>query len=119
MKLSDKLKARDFHGTSLSTYDFSTLYTTLPYNLIKDKLIYLIERTFQREGYPDHVSNGRNMFFTLEQPKTYVCDVVTFLLDTIFIRFDTRLYRQVVVIPKCFNNNCAPLVVDSFLFCFL
>ena len=37
---------------SLSTYDFSTLYTTLPHNLIKDKLIGLIERTFQREGSP-------------------------------------------------------------------
>ena len=35
----DKLRARDFNATSLSTYKFSTLYTTLPYNLIKDKLI--------------------------------------------------------------------------------
>ena len=34
---------------SLFTYDFSTLYTTSPHNLIKDKLI---ERTFQREGSP-------------------------------------------------------------------
>ena len=33
----DKLKARDFNATSLSTYDFSTLYTTLPHNLIKVK----------------------------------------------------------------------------------
>ena len=32
--ISDKLKARDFNATSLSTYDFSTLYTTLPHNLI-------------------------------------------------------------------------------------
>ena len=31
---------------------FSTLNTTLPHNLIKDKLIDLTERTFQREGYP-------------------------------------------------------------------
>ena len=30
----------------LSTYGFSTLYTTLPHNLIKEKLIDLIERTF-------------------------------------------------------------------------
>ena len=36
MVLVDKLKARDFNATSLSTYDFSTLYTTLPHNLIKD-----------------------------------------------------------------------------------
>ena len=35
-EISDKLKARDFNATSLSTYDFSTLYTNLPHNLIKD-----------------------------------------------------------------------------------
>ena len=34
----NKLKSRGFHATSLSTYDFSTLYTTLPHNLIKEKL---------------------------------------------------------------------------------
>ena len=33
----DKLKLRDFKACSLSTYDFSTLYTTLPHNLIKEK----------------------------------------------------------------------------------
>ena len=42
VEILDKLKARDFNATSLSTYDFSTLYTTLPHNLIKDKLIDLI-----------------------------------------------------------------------------
>ena len=42
----DKLKARDFNVTSLSTYDYSTLYTTLPQNLIKDKVIDLIEKNF-------------------------------------------------------------------------
>ena len=49
-EILDKLKARDFNATSLSTYDFSTLYTTFPHNLIKDKLIDLIDRNFQREG---------------------------------------------------------------------
>ena len=38
----NKLKSRGFRATSLSTYDFSTLYTTLPHNLIKEKLINLI-----------------------------------------------------------------------------
>ena len=42
-----KLKARDFNANSLSTHDFPTLYTTLPNNLIKDKLIDIFERTFQ------------------------------------------------------------------------
>ena len=46
----------------MSTYDFSTLYTTLPHNLIKDKLIDLIERTIQREGSPYLECNDRNAF---------------------------------------------------------
>ena len=32
----------------MPTYDFSTLYTTLPHNLIKEKLLDLIEWTFKR-----------------------------------------------------------------------
>ena len=68
-KTLDKLKARDFNATCLSTYDFSTLYTSLPHNLIKDKLIDLIERTFQREGSLYLACNDRNAFFTSENPK--------------------------------------------------
>ena len=62
-------KDRNFNATSLSTNDFSALYTTLPHNLIKDKLIDLIERTFQREGSPYLACNDRNAFFTSEKPK--------------------------------------------------
>ena len=89
----DKLKARDFNATSLSTYDLSTLYPTLPHNLIKDKLLDLIERTFQREGSPFHVCNDRNAFFTYysEKPKKYhalscqnVCDALTFCWTFLF-----------------------------------
>ena len=42
-----KLKCRGFHATILSTYDFSTLYTTLPHTLIKEKILDLIEWTFK------------------------------------------------------------------------
>ena len=46
-----KLKDRGFQATSLSTYDFSTLYITLPHNLVKVNLLDLIERTFyKKEG---------------------------------------------------------------------
>ena len=39
-----------------------------------------------------------------------------YLLDTIYIRFGTKLYRQIVGIPM--GTNCAPLVTDLFLFCY-
>ena len=60
----NKLKSRGFRASSLSTYDFSTLYTTLPNNLIKDKLVDLIERTLQRESSLYIACNDRNAFFT-------------------------------------------------------
>ena len=47
-EVHSKLKCRGFRATSLSTYDFCTLYTTLPHNLIKEKLLDLIEWTFKR-----------------------------------------------------------------------
>ena len=53
----NKLKSRRFRATSLSTYDFSTLYTPLLHNLIKEKLINLIEWTFKRECSPFNASN--------------------------------------------------------------
>ena len=45
-----------------------------------------------------------------------VYDALTILMDHIFIRFGTKLYRQVVGIPT--GTNCAPLVADLFLFCY-
>ena len=78
----NKLKSRGFRATSLSTYDFSTLYPTLPHNLIKEK----------------------QAFFTSWDTKRYklwscqnVCEALIHLLNNIYIKFGTKLYRQIVV----------------------
>ena len=62
-----------------------TLHYFTP-NLIKDKLIDLIERPFPRKGFPNLACNDRNDFFT----KAYhawscqnVCEALTFSLDNI------------------------------------
>ena len=69
-EILNKFKSRGFLASDLSTYDFSTLYTTLPYNLIKEKLTELIEQTFNREGSLYLACNDKNAlkFFTSEQP---------------------------------------------------
>ena len=43
-------------------------------------------------------------------------EALVYLLDNIFIRFGTNVYRQTIGIPM--GTNCAPLVVDFFLFCY-
>ena len=87
-----KLKDIGYQATSLSTYDFSTLFTTLPHNLIKEKLLDLIERTFyKKEGELYLACNDKKAFFTSKDHyKGYqlwscqnVCDALSFLLDNI------------------------------------
>ena len=72
----DKLKAKDFNATSLSSYDLSTFCTTLPHNLIKDKLIDLIERTFQRDNSHYLAYNDRNTSLTSEKSKNIIHGLV-------------------------------------------
>ena len=45
-----------------------------------------------------------------------VCEALTFLLDSIYVRFGTKLYRQILGIPM--GTNYAPLVADLFLLCY-
>ena len=110
----NKLKSRGFRATTLST---------LPHNLIKENLINLIEWTFKREGSPYNACNKRQAFFTSGDKKRYklwscqnVYEALIYLLDNIYIRFGTKLYRQIVGSPM--GTNCAPLVADLFLFCY-
>ena len=49
-ELFDKLKARDFNATTLSTYDFSTLYATLPHTLIKDNFLTLLKESSKEKA---------------------------------------------------------------------
>ena len=62
-EILNKLFSRGFLASGLSTYDFSTLYTTLPHNLIKEKLTELIEQTFNREGSLYLACNDKNAYF--------------------------------------------------------
>ena len=120
-----KLKDRGFQATSLSSYDFSTLYTTLPHNLIKEKLLDLIERTFYKmEGKLYLACYDKKAFITsADHYRGYllwscqnVFATLSLFLDNIYIRFGTKLYRQIFGIPM--GTNCAPLVADLFLFCY-
>ena len=109
----------------MSTYDFSTLYTTLPHNLIKEKLLDLIEWTiYKKAGKLYLACNDKKAFFTsADHYRGYhlwscqnVCEALLLLLDNIYIRFGTKLYRQIVGIPM--GTNCALLVADACLFCY-
>ena len=84
-----------------------------------------MERIFNEKGSPNIACIDRNAFLLQKKKKLKkyharscqnVCDTLAFLLDNIFIRFSTRLLRQVVGIPM--GTNCAPVVAGLFWFCY-
>ena len=84
-------KSKNYKASKLSTYEFSTLYTTLPLHLIKDKLIDLINRTLIRENTQYLACNEECAFFPSDVYKNYhlwfcqkVCDALVYLLDNIW-----------------------------------
>ena len=95
----------------------------MAHNLIKEKLTESIEQPFNREDSLYLACNDKNAVFTSEQTKRYklwscqeMCDALHYLLENIFIRFGSKLYRQIVGIPM--STNCVTLVADMFLFCY-
>ena len=120
----DQLDVRT--ATSVQTYDFSTLYTSIPHNLLKSRITALIHNSFKRrngsnrsthikitsgKGYfIDTINPGGDNLYTADQ----ICRMVEFLIDNIFVKFGGCLFRQVIGIPM--GTNCVPLLADLFLY---
>ena len=45
-----------------------------------------------------------------------LCSALDFLLDNIYVRHGSNIFKQTVGIPM--DTNCAPLVADLFLYCY-
>ena len=113
-------------ATSVQTFDFSTLYTSIPHDLLKSRISNLVHNAFRKKdlsgryadikvtrakGYFAHDINGDgDNMYTADN----ICKMIEFLIDNIFVRFGGRLFRQVIGIPM--GTNCAPLLADLFLY---
>ena len=75
-EILNKLKTKGFQASTISTYDFSTLYTTLPHNLIRNQLVDLIENTFRREETLYFACNTERAFFAYEEHKNMIYGLV-------------------------------------------
>ena len=70
IRCSSKLKSKDFLASSVSTYGFSTLYTTLSHNLIKENLLNSLNKCYIKRALFSFAQNEKHIFFFIsEQPK--------------------------------------------------
>ena len=122
--LLDNLKSRSFSQvSSIKTFDFSTLYTTLPHDKLKTRLKETIHKAFSHRNYGSKfvVLGYNSTYFSNKIHKGKTCyseeqviSMLEFLIDNIFVSFGGTLFQQVVGIPM--GTNYAPLLADLFLY---
>ena len=122
--LLDNLKSRSSSQvSSIKTFDFSTLYTTLPHDKLKTRLKETIHKAFSYRNYGSKVVvlgyNSTYVSKKIQKGKTcyseeQVISMLEFLIDNIFVCFGGTLLQQFVGIPM--GTNCAPLLADLFLY---
>ena len=96
----------NFQDSQVSSFDFSTLYTSLPHDLIKAKVLSLVEWCFDRESKTYLCTSAKAGFFSNKKYDSYacwtcteLCEAFTFLLENIYVQFDGMVYQQIVGIP--------------------
>ena len=125
-ELLEHLKSPDFKRiTSIKSFDFSTLYTTIPHQKLKNRLASIIQNSFIYKN-----GNRRYKYLVLGHEESYfvkersdcknkyteddIIKMLGFLVDNIFVVFAGKVFQQIVGIPM--GTNCAPLLADIFLY---
>ena len=95
----------DLTATSVQTFDFSSLCTSIPHNLLKTKISNLVHNVFRKKdgsvrcthikimrskGYFTHdINGGRDNMYTADK----ICKMIEFLIDNIFVKFGGYLFH--------------------------
>ena len=109
---------------SIQTFDFSTLYTTIPHLKLKSRLKDIIKQCFLHKN-----GNRKYKYLVLGHNETYfvkhhtdsnmkyneddIVRMLEFLINNIFVQFAGNIYQQTIGIPM--GTSCAPLLADLFL----
>ena len=124
-ELLEHLQSPNFnHITSIKSFDFSTLFTTIPHRKFKSKLATIIQNSFIHKNgnrrYNVLVLGREGPYFVKKHSDSknkYTEDdtinMLEFLVD-IFVVLGGKVFQQIIGIPM--GTNCAPLPFDMFLY---
>ena len=125
-ELLEHLKSPNFNNiTNIKSFEFSTLYTTIPHDKLKSRLASIIRNSFVFKNgnrrYKYLVLGHEDSYFVKEHsdPKHKyseddIIKMLEFLVDNIFVVFAGKVFQQIVGIPM--GTNCVPLLADKFLY---
>ena len=107
---------------SINTYDFSTLYTSIPHQQLKDNLSKFVKRVFQFKDKEYIIPNlyTKKAYFSNSFKDKKVCfskddilECLFYLIDNSFVHFRNSIFRQTVGIPM--GTNAGPQVANTYL----
>ena len=110
---------------SISTFDFSTLYTKIPHDQLEDVLFQLTDFCFNTPfgmniAVDDYGADWTDHLVTKSSAKTTIYSkssikkAITFLLSNCFFTLGDQLFRQVIGIPM--GSDPAPFFANLFLY---
>ena len=111
--------------TNIKSFDFSTLYTTIPHQELKNRLASIIRNSFLHKNgnrrYKYLVLGREGPCFVKEHSDSKskyteedIIKMLESLVDNIFVVFAGKAFQQIIGIPV--GTTCAPLLADLFLY---
>ena len=104
---------------NLATYDFSTLYTSIPHDKLKEKLSQVIIKAFK--GMNKKFIKLYNKYAKWSNKKsqnTLDCDtlikMINWLIDNTYVTIGSSVFKQAIGIPM--GTDCAPFLANLFLY---
>ena len=87
-------------ATSIQTFDFSTLYTSIPHDLLKSRMNSIINNAVKHKNGYTHIKVCRNKSYFTSNPlngdnkytANDICKMIEFLMDNIYVRFEWKAF---------------------------
>jgi hypothetical protein len=108
---------------TISTFDFSTLYTSIPHVQLKSNLKKFVDRIFEfkekkfitpnlftKRAYFGDSINSKHISF--DRDKLLLC--INYLIDNAYVIHNDKVYRQIIGIPM--GTNSAPHLANIYLY---
>lgn len=104
---------------SVDTFDFTTLYTSIPHLELKVQLAKVVTNAFKGKHFLTAYKTKAN--WTKKRSRlhrsinaTELIEEINFLVDNIYVFCGNQLYRQTIGIPM--GTDCAPFLANLFLY---
>ena len=106
---------------NVKTYDFTTLYTSIPHEQLKARISWVVKMAFT-SSKKKFISVYRRTARWTDTPKAKtlsldcnsLIQLVWWLIENIFVTFGDKCFRQVIGIPM--GTDCAPFLANLFLY---